>query len=148
MSVSSCIARLMSEQADIANSHFPHSATSCEITGLREDIEKPHNGMYKSLPPTSASVSYHSAVCTCKCINGWGKETIWTQTNGAGYECGIAFQEPRITGLQPATEALLKVVGCSCRNDCDTRRCSCKKHGWNAHLRVVNARVSAARPRP
>ena len=37
--------------------------------------------------------------------------------------------EQIITGLPPATEALLKVIRCSGRHDCDTRRCSCKKHG-------------------
>ena len=37
--------------------------------------------------------------------------------------------EPRMTDLQPAPEALLKDVRCTCKHDCDTRRCSCKKHG-------------------
>ena len=32
-------------------------------------------------------------VCICKCSSGWGKETKWTQTNGAGYECGIALSK-------------------------------------------------------
>ena len=31
--------------------------------------------------------------CICKCTSGWGKEMIWTQKNGAGYECGIALSQ-------------------------------------------------------
>ena len=36
--------------------------------------------------------------------------------------------EPIMTDLPPAPEALLEVVRCTCRHDCDTRRCSYKKH--------------------
>ena len=66
--------------------------------------------------------------CICKCSSGWGKETIWTQKNGSGYECGIALSKLIMTYLQPAQEALLEIVRCTRRHDCDTRRCSCKKH--------------------
>ena len=36
--------------------------------------------------------------------------------------------ENRMTELPPTPDVLLKVIRCSCRNDFDTRRCSCKKH--------------------
>ena len=48
-----------------------------------------------------------------------------------------------MTDLPPATEAMLKVVRCSCRNV--TRQGALvRKTDGNAQLRVVNARVSAA----
>ena len=48
--------------------------------------------------------------------------------NGAGCERGIA--------LNPECWRL-KVVRCSCRNDCDTRMCSCKKHGLEFSVAYV-----------
>ena len=76
----------------------------------------------------------------CKCSGGWAKETIWTQENGASYECRIA----RMTDLTPATEAMLKVVRCSCRNVVTHECALVRKTDGNAQLSVVNARVSAA----
>ena len=33
-----------------------------------------------------------------------------------------------MTQLQPAPEALLRVVRCNCLSDCSSMRCTCKKH--------------------
>ena len=35
---------------------------------------------------------------------------------------------PIMTQLQPALEALLRVVRCNCLSDCSSMRCTCKKH--------------------
>ena len=45
------------------------------------------------LPPTSAAASCHSALVYVRVQQWMGKETIWTQNNGAGYECGIALSQ-------------------------------------------------------
>lgn len=37
--------------------------------------------------------------------------------------------EPRTTDLPPAPEALLRVVRCNCKKDCQSKRCTCRKHG-------------------
>ena len=44
-------------------------------------------------PPTSAAASYHSARVYLQVNSAWGKVTIWTQNNGAGYVCGIALSQ-------------------------------------------------------
>ena len=44
-------------------------------------------------PPTSAAASYHSARVYLQVNSGWGKVTIRTQKNGAGYVCGIALSQ-------------------------------------------------------
>ena len=36
---------------------------------------------------------------------------------------------PIKTTIAAAPERLLKVVKCSCKSNCDTKRCSCRKHG-------------------
>ena len=37
--------------------------------------------------------------------------------------------EPKTTDLAASPESLLQVVHCNCIVNCDTRRCSCRKHG-------------------
>ena len=79
-------------------------------------------------PPTSAAASYQSARVYLQVQQWMGKrddmdpeEWGWVRVRNR--------LEPRMTDLQPAPEALLKVVRCTCKHDCDTRRCTCKKHG-------------------
>ena len=31
--------------------------------------------------------------------------------------------------LSPASESLLTVIRCSCKTNCESRRCNCRKHG-------------------
>ena len=109
-------------------------------TDLRECIKKQHDyaTTYRATRPGSRILPQRSCVCVSAAVDG-GKETIWAQKNSAAYECGIS----RMTILPPTSEALLKVAY-SCRNDCDTRKCS----EWNSQLRVINAGVSEARTRP
>ena len=75
--------------------------------------------------------------CICKCIRGWGKETIWTQKNGAGYECGM-------TDLPPAPEALLEVSDVHADTIATHEGALARNTDWTAELRVVNARSSPA----
>ena len=86
-----------------------------------------------SLPPTSAAASYHSARVYLQVQQWMGKgddlgpeEWCWLRVPNR--------LEPRMTDLPPAPEALLKVVRCTGKHDCDTRRCSCKKHGQDCSV--------------
>lgn len=36
---------------------------------------------------------------------------------------------PIRTTLPPAPERLLRIIRCNCKFNCDTKRCSCRKHG-------------------
>ena len=87
----------------------------------------------RSLPPTSAAASYHSARVYLQVQQWMGKgdgmdpeEWGWLRVRNR--------LEPIMTDLPPAPEALLKVVRCTCKHDCDTRRCSCKKHGLDCSV--------------
>ena len=86
-----------------------------------------------SLPPTSAAASYHSARVYLQVQQWMGKgddmepeEWGWLRVRNR--------LEPRMTDLQPAPEALLKVVRCTCKHHCDKRRCSCKKRGLDCSV--------------
>ena len=36
---------------------------------------------------------------------------------------------PIKTTLPPVPEKLLKVIHCNCKTNCDSKRCTCRKHG-------------------
>lgn len=36
---------------------------------------------------------------------------------------------PVKTDLPAASDTLLKIIRCNCKQNCDTRRCTCRKHG-------------------
>ncbi|KAK6181967.1 hypothetical protein SNE40_009742 [Patella caerulea] len=44
-------------------------------------------------------------------------------------EWGWLLVGNRTTDLPPVPEDLLRVIRCNCKTDCDTRRCTCRKHG-------------------
>ena len=86
-----------------------------------------------SLPPTSASASYHSARVYLQVQQWMGKgEDLYPEE--WGWLRMRNRLEPRMTDLPPAPEALLKVVRCTCKHDCDTRRWSFKKHGLDCSV--------------
>ena len=43
------------------------------------------------------------------------------------HKCGEGFV-PMKTTLPPVPEKLMKVIRCSCKSDCSTLKCSCKKN--------------------
>ena len=114
---------------------------------LREGIEKQHTWQLHSLPPTSAAASYHSAWVYLQVQQCMGKgedldpeEWGWLRVRNR--------LEPRMTDLPPAPEALLKVVRCTCKHDCDTQRCSFKKHGLDCSVACGECKgISSARTR-
>lgn len=81
-----------------------------------------------TLPPTSGSARYHSAR-VCYQVHEWMGEEGSLKPEEWGWVQAQDRLEPKTTDLPAAPEALLKVVRCNCKTDCNTRRCTCKKHG-------------------
>ncbi|CAC5419297.1 unnamed protein product [Mytilus coruscus] len=84
------------------------------------------------LLPTTETASYHS-LRTYFQVQTWiGGEEIdpcdfgWLIVNGR--------LMPIKTKKQPAPQRLLSIIRCNCKTNCDTRRCTCKKHGLECNI--------------
>jgi len=83
----------------------------------------------KALPPTSAAAKYHS-------MQVYYQVQVWLGNNCLvptewGWKVEKGFMSAIMSDMPPAPENLLKLVRCSCRTDCSTARCSCRKHGFD-----------------
>ena len=78
-----------------------------------------------SLPPTYAAASYHIFRVYHQ-IQQWignGLEpTDW------GWQLKNDTLVPIKTHLPPAPEELLKIIRCNCKQNCESKRCNCKRH--------------------
>ena len=79
----------------------------------------------RTLPPTTAAAKYHSYRVYHQ-IQAWNDNDLdplqwgWVQTESR--------LVPLKTDLPAAPERLLNIIKCNCKN-CDTKRCSCRRHG-------------------
>ena len=85
-----------------------------------------------TLPPTSAAAAFHSQRVHLQV-------QTWTSTNSLvpedwGWELVQDHLQPVKTNLPPAPETLLKTIRCNCKQNCDTKRCSCRKHGLDCSV--------------
>lgn len=78
------------------------------------------------LPPTAAAACYHSARTYFQCQEWLGNNL---NPDDWGWFHNQGRLEPKTTDLAAAPESLLQIVHCNCKVNCDTRRCSCRKHG-------------------
>lgn len=79
----------------------------------------------QSLPPTEAAVYYHS-LRTYYQIQSWlGNTNLNPQQ--FGWEMKSNILRAKTTDLEPAPSNLLSKIRCSCKGNCETRRCNCKK---------------------
>ncbi|VDI53443.1 Hypothetical predicted protein [Mytilus galloprovincialis] len=85
-----------------------------------------------NLPPTTETATYHS-LRTYFQVQTWiGGEEIdpcdfgWLIVNGK--------LMPIKTKRQPAPQRLLSIIRCNCKTNCDTRRCTCRKHGLECNI--------------
>ncbi|XP_053373150.1 uncharacterized protein LOC123533634 [Mercenaria mercenaria] len=80
-----------------------------------------------TLPPTTAAAVYHSYRVHIQTQTWIGNDTLnpldW------GWEMINSKLLPKKTDLPPAPESLLQIIRCNCKTNCDSRRCSCRKHG-------------------
>ncbi|CAH3149612.1 unnamed protein product, partial [Porites lobata] len=82
----------------------------------------------QSLPPTSAAARYHSARVYLQ-VQQWMGRGKNLNPEDWGW---LRIQDrlhARTTDQPPAPYNLLKVIRCTCKQGCDSRRCSCRKFG-------------------
>ena len=80
----------------------------------------------QSLPPTQAPAKFHSYRVYLQVQNWLGKNLIPIEWGWCKKKDKLS---PVKTLLPAAPERLLKIIRCSCTQNYDTKRCSCRKHG-------------------
>ena len=86
-----------------------------------------------TIPPTSAAAAYHS-------MRVYYQVQTWTRTSNdlVALDWGWSYDDNKLvpikTHLAPAPESLLKIIRCSCKTGCDTKRCTCRKNGLDCSL--------------
>ncbi|CAG2237540.1 unnamed protein product [Mytilus edulis] len=81
-----------------------------------------------TLPPTSDAAKLHS-MRTYYQTQIWIGEGHDLDPNQWGWYTSENKLMPVRCLLPPAPQKLLKVIRCNCKQNCDSRRCSCRKHG-------------------
>ena len=81
----------------------------------------------ENLPPTSAAASYHSQRVFFQVQQWKGDELL--QPVDWGWKTTDGKLLPIQTHQPPAHNSLLEVIRCNCKTDCNTNRCTCKRHG-------------------
>ena len=79
------------------------------------------------LPPTNDAAKYHSFRVYHQVQVWQGNENLkptewgWKEVNDQLF--------PRTMDKAPAPDSLMKIIKCGCTLNCDTNKCTCKKHG-------------------
>lgn len=81
----------------------------------------------ESLPPTSDSAAQHSYRCYYQ-VQFWLDNKLLPEQWGWTRQDGNLLLPTKMT-LEAAPEDILKLVSCTCRDNCSTSQCSCKKSG-------------------
>ncbi|WAR05756.1 hypothetical protein MAR_021125 [Mya arenaria] len=80
----------------------------------------------QSLPPTQSAAKYHS-------FRAYTQIQVWIGKEGVPLEWGWYRKDNKFVPVKcdypTAPERLLKIIRCSCKGNCDTRRCTCRRHG-------------------
>lgn len=82
----------------------------------------------KDLPPTSASAKFHSLRVYYQ-VQEWREGALHLDSEKWGWQITNQQLIPVKMDMPPAPKDLLCVFRCNCKTGCDTRRCTCKKHG-------------------
>ena len=111
----------------------------CEKVSMRATFVQVH-----TLPPTSAALKYHSMRVFLQ-VQQWLDADCEQNAEDWGWYLFEDFLHPHQTDRPPAPDALLHSIRCNCRTDCDSKRCSCKKHGLTCSVACGHCRgVSCA----
>ena len=80
----------------------------------------------QTLPPTKVAARFHS-------FRVYLQVQTWIGHRLDPLEWGWCMSNNKLvplkTTLPAAPERLLKIIRCSCKVNCDSKRCSCRKHG-------------------
>lgn len=83
----------------------------------------------KVLPPTSSAARHHSYRVYFQ-VQEWATlGRCEHMPEEWGWELRRGQLIPVTTDIPPAPEDLLNVIRCTCKKDCSSGRCSCRKHG-------------------
>ena len=93
-----------------------------------------------ALPP-SASTQYHSLRVYHQIQEWLGVEMSSVDW---GWKISGGTLLPIMTDLQPAPKKFLDVIRCGCKSGCDTKRCSCRKHGLDCSAACSECRGMCA----
>lgn len=86
-----------------------------------------------TLPPTSVAARYHCFRVYLQ-VKQWIEEDEGMELSNWGWAIDNGKCLPLKTTLLPAPEELLKIIRCKCKSNCDTNRCTCKKHGLECSI--------------
>ena len=121
-------------------------ATDLDALRARRFKEKASTGKtcveLRSLPPTSQAVKFH-------CDRVYHQVQTWMGTGDSldpeewGWRRVGNRLEPVMSKAPAAPQKLLHVVRCQCKGDCDSKRCSCRKHGLECSEACSECRGSA-----
>lgn len=100
------------------------------------------------LPPPSDAAKFHSLRVYYQCQN-WMLETVDIDPTDRGREIKCGKLCPILMEHPPAPEKLLDIIRCNCKQNCDTKRCVCRKHGLQCSVgcgecRGLNCSISGA----
>ena len=81
----------------------------------------------KSLLPTSSAAKFHSYRVYLQVQQWMGNKLLdpcdW------GWQISGEKLAPVMVDMKAAPDTLLKIIRCSCKSDCKTKRCTCRKYG-------------------
>lgn len=102
----------------------------------------------QTLPPTASAAKYHS-------YRVYYQVQEWTGRMGLnpldwGWHVENKQLVPTTMDLPPAPPSLQNIIRCSCKTDCTSARCSCRKHGLDCSLACKECKgiscVNASQP--
>jgi hypothetical protein len=94
-----------------------------------------------TLPPTSASAKFHCLRARLQ-IGDWIGESkqypcCW------GWKLDNGLFVPVRTDMPPAPSELMAIIRCKCKTNCDSKRCSCRKHGLECSIACKECKGSS-----
>ena len=104
---------------------------------LLELLMYSHRAYHLPLQQQSTTVS----TCTTRCSSGREPWMNSCRQTGDGKKV-MRGLIPVQTDLPPAPQELLQVIRCSCKTDCSSLRCTCKKHDIECSVACSNCKGS------
>ena len=86
----------------------------------------------QTLPPTFDSSKQHIYRTYCQ-VQQWNDNELDPLQWGWKVDGNNRLQPVKMC-LPPAPSNLLKIIRCNCKTHCDTKRCSCRKHGISCSI--------------
>ena len=124
-----------------------NGSSFCDLISLRlrmftvKTICSVNTVQIHTLPPTPAAAKFH-------CLRVHLQAMEWTETSDLdptlwGWKLDNGLYVPVRTDMPPAPADLLAIVRCKCKVNCDTQRCSCRKHGLECSVACKECKGSS-----